>query len=149
MFKEFKAFMMKGNVLDLAVAVVIGAAFGGVVSSFVTDVIMPPIGLLLGGVDFSELYLLLKQGTVAAPYASLSLAQEAGAVTLNYGVFFNAVIQFLIIGTAIFLMVRTANRLNPPVPTPAPAPMKECPHCLSSVPAKATRCAQCTSDLAS
>ncbi len=149
MFKEFKAFMMKGNVLDLAVAVVIGAAFGGVVSSFVSDVIMPPIGLLLGGVDFSELYLLLKEGSVAAPYVSLAMAKEAGAVTLNYGAFLNTVIQFLIVGSAIFLMVRTANRLTPPAEAPAPAPMKDCPRCLSSVPAKATRCAHCTSDFSS
>ena len=147
MFKEFKTFVMRGNVLDLAVAVVIGAAFGVIVTSLVNDVVMPPVGLALGDVDFSQLYVLLKEGTPAAPYATLAAAQEAGAVTMNYGAFLNTLIQFLIIALAIFMVVRTANRLNPPSPVPAPAPTKDCTFCHSSIPEKATRCPNCTSQL--
>ena len=148
MLKEFKAFLMRGNVLDLAVAVVIGAAFGGIVTSLVNDLLMPPIGLALGNVDFSELYVLLQEGTTPGPYATLAAAGEAGAVTLNYGAFINTVIQFLIVGAAIFAVIRTANRLNPPAPAPAPVAMKDCRYCCTSVPERATRCPACTADLA-
>lgn len=148
MFQEFKKFIMRGNVLDLAVGIVIGGAFGGIVSSFVNDVLMPPIGLALGSVDFKELYVVMKEGTAAAgPYASLTAAQEAGAVTLNYGLFVNTIINFLIIGFAIFMVIRAANRLSPPAPAPVPAATRECSFCLSTIPAKAIRCPHCTSEL--
>jgi large conductance mechanosensitive channel len=146
MFKEFKEFIMRGNVLDLAVGFIIGGAFGTIVKSLVDDVIMPPIGLALGNVDFSNLFLLLKDGPkTPAPYASLADARAAGAVTLNYGVFINSVIAFLIVALAVFLIVRIANRLKPPA---APAPTtRECPYCRMSIPAGGTRCPECTSDL--
>lgn len=148
MLKEFREFIMRGNVLDLAVGVIIGAAFGGIVTSLVNDVIMPPIGLALGQVDFKDLYLLLNEGSPAGPYASLAAAQAAGAVTLNYGAFINTVINFLIIGFAIFLVIRAANRLyQKPAPPPA-APGRECPFCFSAIASKATRCPHCTSQLA-
>lgn len=144
MFKEFKAFIMRGNVLDLAIAVIIGAAFGKIVTSLVNDIIMPPIGLLLGQVDFSNLFINLS----ATPYAKLADAQAAGAPTINYGVFINTVLDFLIVAFVIFLVVRAANKLEHPKPAPAPAPTtKECPYCLSAIPIKATRCAHCTSEL--
>ena len=147
MLKEFREFIMRGNVLDLAVGVIIGAAFGGVVTSLVNDVIMPPIGLGLGQVDFKDLFVLLKEGTTLGPYATVAAAKAAGAVTLNWGAFVNTVINFLIVGFAIFMVVRVANRLNrKPAPAPAAATM-ECPYCLSSVPLKATRCPHCTSEL--
>ena len=147
MVKEFREFILRGNVLDLAVGVIIGAAFGGVVTSLVNDVIMPPIGIALGQVDFKDLFVLLKQGTTPGPYASVAAAKAAGAVTLNWGAFVNTLINFIIVGFAIFLIVRTANKLHKkPEPAPA-APTKECPYCLSSVPLKATRCPQCTSEL--
>jgi len=144
MFSEFKAFIMRGNVLDLAVAVIIGGAFGKIVTSFVNDVILPPVGLLLGNVDFSNLFVSLS-GT---EYASLAEAQKAGAATLNYGLFLNAVVNFLIIALVIFLVVRAANRVQALQAQPAAAPTtRDCPHCLSTVPLKATRCAHCTSTL--
>jgi large conductance mechanosensitive channel len=144
MFKEFKAFIMRGNVLDLAVAVIIGGAFGKIVSSLVSDVIMPPIGLLLGSVDFGSLFINLS-GT---SYASLAEAQAAGAPTINYGLFINAVIDFLIVAIVIFLVIRAANRLQQLQAQPAAAPTtKECPYCLSVIPLKATRCPHCTSEL--
>ena len=147
MLKEFKAFAMRGNVLDLAVGIIIGGAFGTIVKSLVDDVIMPPIGLALGNVDFSELFLLLKDGPKAAPpYATLAEAQQAGAVTVNYGLFINSVITFLIVAFAVFLLVRGANRLQPPEPAAAPA-TKDCPYCRMAIPAGATRCPQCTSEL--
>ena len=147
MLKEFKEFILRGNVLDLAVGVIIGAAFGGIVTSLVNDVVMPPIGIALGQVDFRDLFVLLKEGTTPGPYASVAAAKAAGAVTLNYGAFINTVINFLIVGFVIFLVVRTANKLHKKAePAPAPA-TKECPFCLSSVPLKATRCPQCTSEL--
>lgn len=147
MFKEFREFIMRGNVLDLAVGVIIGAAFGGVVTSLVNDVIMPPIGLALGQVDFKDLYILLKEGSTAAPYASLAVAKEAGAVTLNYGAFINTLINFLIVGFSIFMVIRAANRMMTR-PAPAPAPTtRDCPFCLSAVALKATRCPHCTSEL--
>ncbi|RPH48447.1 MAG: large conductance mechanosensitive channel protein MscL [Desulfobacteraceae bacterium] len=143
MFKEFKAFIMRGNVLDLAIAVIIGGAFGKIVTSFVNDMIMPPIGLLLGKVDFSNLFLNLS-GT---PYASVAEAKKAGVPTINYGIFLNTLIDFLIVALVIFFVVRFANKLQPTKPEPAPAATKECPHCLSVIPLKATRCPHCTSEL--
>ncbi|HET7469020.1 MAG TPA: large conductance mechanosensitive channel protein MscL [Gemmatimonadales bacterium] len=146
MFKEFKEFIMRGNVLDLAVAFIMGAAFGTVVKSLVDDVIMPPIGLALGDVDFSNLFVLLKGGAKAAPpYATLAEAKAAGAVTLNYGLFVNTVISFLIVALAVFLLVRIANRLMPK--PAAPATTKDCPYCRMPIPLGAVRCPACTSDL--
>jgi large conductance mechanosensitive channel len=148
MLKEFKEFILRGNVVDMAVGIVIGAAFGTIVTSLVNDVIMPPIGLLLGGVDFSNLFVLLKAGSPAPPYASLADAQAAGAVTINYGLFINAVISFLIVAFVIFLLIRSINRMRREEEAPPPEPTtKECPYCLSTIPIKATRCAYCTSEL--
>lgn len=146
MWEDFKAFIMRGNVLDLAVAVVIGAAFGVVVKSLVDDVIMPPIGLALGHVDFANLYVLLKDGIKSAPpYASLADAKAAGAVTLNYGMFVNNVITFLIVAAAIFIVVRSANKVHKkPVAAPTTRP---CPYCTMDIPLAATRCPHCTSEL--
>ncbi|HSH73217.1 MAG TPA: large conductance mechanosensitive channel protein MscL [Methylophilaceae bacterium] len=122
MLKEFKTFAMRGNVVDMAVGIIIGAAFGGIVKSLVDDVIMPPIGLLLGNVDFSNLFFVLKEGTVAAPYASVAVAKAAGAVTLNYGLFVNAIVSFIIVAFAVFLLIRTLNRLQAEeAPAAAPA----------------------------
>jgi len=143
MLDEFKKFVMRGNVLDLAVAVIIGAAFGAIVVSFVNDILMPPIGLLLGGVDFSNLLISLD----GQSYPSLAAAQEAGAPTINYGVFINTVINFLIIAFAIFLIVRLANRMQKEE-APGEPTTKECPHCISTIPIRATRCPNCTSQLA-
>lgn len=150
MFKEFREFAMRGNVVDMAVGIIIGAAFGAIVKSLVDDVIMPPIGLLLGNVDFANLYVVLKEGAEAtAPYASLADAKTAGAVTLNYGVFINAVVSFTIVAFAVFMLVRTMNRLRAKEETaPAEPTTKECPHCCSAIPLKATRCPYCTSELA-
>jgi large conductance mechanosensitive channel len=142
MLKEFKEFAMKGNVLDMAVGIVIGAAFGGIVTSFVNDVLMPPVGRLLGHADFSNLFLSLN----GQHYDTIAAAKAAGAATLNYGLFINAVVNFLIVAFAIFLLVRAVNRMRKPAPAAA-ATTRECPRCLSSVPLKATRCAFCTSDL--
>ena len=144
MLNDFKAFVMKGNVLDLAVAVVIGGAFGAIVTSLVNDVVMPPIGLLLGNVDFSNLFL----GLTNQVYPTLAAAQEAGAPVIAYGQFANTVINFLIVAAAIFLVVRAAAKMKkPPAPAPAPA-TKDCPYCCSAVPVSATRCAHCTAQLA-
>jgi large conductance mechanosensitive channel len=148
MLKEFKEFAVKGNAVDMAVGIIIGAAFSTIVKSLVADIIMPPIGLLLGGVDFSNLFVVLKHGAEAAgPYETLIAAQEAGAVTLNIGVFINTLISFLIVAFAVFFVVRSINRLKKEEPAPAPAEptTKECPQCLSTIPIKATRCAFCTS----
>ena len=149
MLKEFKEFAMRGSVVDMAVGIVIGAAFGAIVKSFVDDVLMPPIGLLLGNVDFSNLFLTLKDGAKAAgPYASLAAAKAAGAVTLNLGLFINTVISFLIIAFAVFLVIKGLNRMKKEeVAPPAEPTTKECPFCLSTVPLKATRCPHCTSEL--
>jgi large conductance mechanosensitive channel len=148
MLKDFKEFAMRGNVVDMAVGIIIGGAFGTIVKSLVNDVIMPPIGLLLGGVDFSDLFITLKDGTVAGPYATLAAAQEAGAVTISYGVFFNAVISFLIVAFAVFLLIRSINKLKAEEEEPAAEPTtKECGYCFSEVPIKATRCPNCTSEL--
>lgn len=152
MIKEFKEFIVRGNVVDLAVGVVIGAAFGKIVESLVKDVIMPPIGLILGNVDFSNLFVTLKSGVkLPGPYESLKAAQDAGAVTVNLGVFANAVISFLIIAFAIFVVVKAINKLKreaTPAAAPAAPTTKECPFCLSVIPDKARRCPHCTSELA-
>ncbi len=151
MFKGFRDFIMRGNVLDLAVAVIIGAAFGAIVSSFVTDILMPPIGVLLGNVDFTNLFIVIRNGKLAPPpYDTLSAAQAAGAATWNYGIFINTIISFLIIALAVFLVVRMFNRVlnarKKQEATAAPA-TKDCPFCATSIPVKATRCPNCTSEL--
>ena len=148
MLKEFKEFAMRGNVVDMAVGIIIGAAFGTIVKSLVSDIIMPPIGLALGNVDFSNLFVVLKEGTTAGPYASLVEAQGAGAVTVNYGAFLNTIISFLIVAFAVFMLIRSINRLKRTEAAPAAPSTKECPRCLSKIPIKATRCAYCTSELA-
>ena len=148
MFKEFKEFAMRGNVVDMAVGIVIGAAFGTIVKSFVADVLMPPIGMLMGGVDFSNLFAVLKAGAPAGPYAALADAQAAGAVTINYGVFINAIISFLIVAFVMFLLIRAINQLQKEEEAPPAEPTtKECAYCLSTIPIKATRCPHCTSEL--
>ena len=143
MLKDFKQFAMRGNVMDLAVGVIIGAAFGKIVSSFVNDVLMPPIGLLVGKVDFSNLFIDLS----GQHHASVAEAKAAGAATLNYGLFVNNVIDFLIVAFVVFMMVRQVNRFNAPAPAPAPPPTKDCPFCATAIPVKASRCPQCTSQL--
>ena len=145
MLKEFKEFAMRGNVVDMAVGIIIGAAFGAIVQSLVADVIMPPIGLILGNVDFSNLFVVLKEGAVAAPYASLAEAQKAGAVTINYGKFLNAVVSFVIVAFAVFMLIRAINQLKRK--EEAAPTTKECPQCFSSISIKAKRCPNCTSQL--
>ncbi len=145
MLKEFKAFIARGNVVDLAVGVIIGAAFGKITSSLVGDVIMPPIGLVLGKVDFSSLFIDLS----GKAYPTLAAAKAAGAPTINYGVFVNSVIDFLIVAFVVFLLVQSVQKLVPkPVPPPPPAPTKDCPRCCQAIAVKATRCPHCTSELA-
>jgi len=143
MLSEFKAFLMRGNVVDLAVAVVIGAAFGAIVTSFVNDLLMPPIGLALGRVNFADLFVTLS----GQSYPTLAAAKAAGAPTINYGVFINTVINFVIIAFAVFLLVKQVNRLTTKPAAPAPATTKECSFCASMIPIKAKRCPQCTSEL--
>ena len=143
MLKEFKEFAMRGNVVDMAVGIIIGAAFGKIVSSMVQDIIMPPIGMLMGNVDFSDLFINLSSGT----FNSLAEAKAAGAATINYGVFINTLLDFVIVAFAIFLLIRTINRMKRKE-EPAPATTKECPECLSTIPLKAKRCPQCTSAVA-
>jgi large conductance mechanosensitive channel len=153
MLKEFKEFAMRGNVVDMAVGIIIGAAFGTIVKSLVADIIMPPIGLLLGNVDFSNLFIVnlfivLKEGATAGPFAALADAQKAGAVTINYGLFINTVISFIIVAFAIFLLIRALNKLKrEEEATPEEPTTKDCPHCLSAIPIGATRCAFCTSEV--
>jgi large conductance mechanosensitive channel len=142
MFKEFKEFAMKGNVLDMAVGIIMGVAFGKIITSFVNDVIMPPIGMLLGNVDFSALFINL----TGQSHKTIAEAKAAGAATINYGVFLNTILDFLIVAVVMFLMVRQINRLKK-APVAAPATTKECPYCLSTIPLKATRCPNCTSEL--
>jgi large conductance mechanosensitive channel len=147
-FKEFKEFAMRGNVVDMAVGIVIGAAFGTIVRSFVDDVLMPPIGLLLGGVDFSNLFAVFKQGTPAGPYELLADAQAAGAVTLNYGLFLNTVISFLIVAFAVFMLIKSINAMRREEKAPPPEPTtKKCPYCTTEIAIEATRCPACTSQL--
>ena len=145
MLKEFKEFAMRGNVIDMAVGIIIGAAFGTIIGTMVSDVLMPPIGLLLGNVDFSNLFVVLKDGKIAGPYATVAAAKGAGAVTLNYGLFLNTVVNFLIVAFAIFFLIRGMNALKKK--EAAQPTTKECPHCLSTIPIKATRCGHCTSEL--
>jgi large conductance mechanosensitive channel len=149
--KDFKAFIMRGSVVDLAIGIVIGVAFGAIISSLVKDIIMPPVGLALGKVDFTNLFVVLHQGSVAGPYPSLAEAQAAGAVSINYGVFINTIVSFIIIAVVVFfLVVRpiTQMRARQQAAEAAPAPnTKECPYCYSTIPIKATRCPNCTSEL--
>jgi large conductance mechanosensitive channel len=144
MLKEFKEFAMRGNMLDLAVGIVLGAAFGAIIASLVSDILMPPIGLLLGGMDFKDLFIALN----GQSYASLSAAKEAGAPVLAYGLFLNTIINFLIVAFAIFLLIKQVNRLKKPAPAPIAPETKECPYCLSVIALKATRCPHCTSEVA-
>ena len=153
MLKEFRQFIMRGNVVDMAVGIIIGIAFGAIITSLVSDVIMPPIGLLLGNVDFSSLFVVLKQGSPVGPYASLADAKAAGAVTINYGVFIMTIISFIIIAFAVFMIIRYVNKLRREMEAPkveaAPAEpvTKECPYCFSAINIKARRCPNCTSQL--
>jgi len=149
--QEFREFAVRGSVVDMAVGIVVGGAFGTIVKSLVSDVIMPPIGLLIGGVKFSSLYWVLKQGSPHGPYNTIAEAQKAGAVTINYGAFIDNVVSFLVIAWAVFLLVRVINRVRREFEAPpgAAAPTsKDCPYCFSSIPIKATRCPNCTSTLA-
>lgn len=144
MWKEFKEFAMRGNVLDMAVGIIIGASFGKIVSSFVEDVLMPPIGLLSGNIDFKQLFVSLS----GASFATLEEAKKAGAPTINYGLFINTVLDFILVALAVFLLVRIVNRWkSAPEPAPAPPPTRECPFCLSAIPPKAVRCSHCTSEV--
>jgi large conductance mechanosensitive channel len=149
MLKEFREFAMRGNVVDMAVGIIIGGAFGTIVQSLVKDVLMPPIGLLLGGVDFSNIFLVLKEGKSPAPYLGLADAQAAGAVTLNFGLFFNAVISFIIVAFAVFMLIKAINTLRRQQEAPPAAPTtKDCDFCRMPIPIPATRCPHCTSQLA-
>jgi large conductance mechanosensitive channel len=150
MLKEFKEFAVRGNVIDMAVGVIVGGAFGTIVKSLVDDVIMPPIGLVVGGIDFSNLFATLKPGNPPGPYMALADAKKAGAVTINYGLFVNGVISFLIVAFAVFLLVRSVNALRRRLEagTPVAPATKDCPFCTTAIPIKATRCPHCTSQLA-
>ncbi len=149
MFKEFKEFAMRGNVIDMAIGIIIGGAFGPIVGSMVSDILMPPIGLAMGNVDFANLFILIKEGSkAAAPYASLVDAKAAGAVTINYGVFINSIISFVIVAFCVFLLVRTMNRLKREEEAPPAEPTtRDCPFCYSSIAIMATRCPHCTSEV--
>ena len=150
MYKEFKEFALRGNMMDMAVGIIIGAAFSTIVNSLVNDILMPPFGWLLGGVDFENFYLTIKTGLPAGPYPTLTDAQSAGAVTVNYGLFINTMISFLIVALAMFFIIRAINRLRErsreEKPEPAPT-AKDCPFCFTSIPMQATRCPHCTSQL--
>jgi len=150
MWKEFKEFAMRGNVIDMAVGIIIGAAFGTIAKSLVDDIIMPPIGLLLGSVDFTNLFITIKQGTeTTSPYPTVEAAKTAGAVTINYGKFINNIVSFLIVALAVFLVIKGINSLKrkEEVVQPEEPATKECPYCFSKISYKATRCPQCTSEL--
>ena len=150
MRQDFKAFIMRGNVIDMAVGIIIGIAFGAVISSLVNDIIMPPVGLALGDVDFANLFAVLKEGLTPGPYASLADAQAAGAVTINYGIFVNTVVYLVIIAAVVFfLIVRPVARMQArkKAEEPAAPATKECPYCITTIPVKATRCPNCTSEL--
>lgn len=150
MIKEFKEFAVKGNVVDMAVGIIIGGAFGTIVKSLVADVIMPPIGMLLGNVDFSQLFLVLNSGSAPGPYATLADAQAAGAVTINYGVFFNSVISFVIVAFAVFMLIRSINKLKREEAAPVEvSTTRDCPYCFSVISLKATRCPHCTAEIKS
>ncbi len=147
--KEFREFAVKGNVVDMAVGIIIGGAFGTVVKSFVDDVMMPPLGMLIGDIDFQDIMLVLREGSTPGPYATLAAAKEAGAVTLNLGMFINAAVSFAIVAFAVFLLVKGINRLKrEQAPPPAAPTTKECPFCASAIPLKAKRCPHCTSEVA-
>ena len=148
MLKEFKEFAMRGNVMDMAIGIIIGAAFGPIVGSLVSDVIMPPIGMLMGNVDFSNLFVVLQEGAQAGPYASVAGAKAAGAVTINYGLFINTIINFVIVAFAVFMLVKGMNKMKREQPAPAAGPTtREYPFCLSTIPLKATKCAHCSSEV--
>ena len=148
MFKEFKEFAMRGNVVDMAVGIIIGGAFGTIVKSLVSDVIMPPIGLALGGVDFSNLFVVVKEGATAGPYAALADAQAAAAVTINYGIFMDNVVSFVIVAFAVFLLIKGINSMKrEEEAAPAEPTDKDCKFCCTSIPIKATRCPNCTAEL--
>lgn len=148
MFKEFKEFALRGNVIDMAVGIIIGASFGTIVNSLVNDIIMPPIGILLSNVDFSNLFIVLKEGKIPGPYETLASANSAGAVTLNYGKFINTIISFLIVAFSVFILIKNINMLRRKQEAQPPAPAtKECPYCFSSIPDKAIRCPHCTSEI--
>ena len=147
MISDFKKFIMRGNVVDLAVGVIIGAAFGAIAKSLVDDLLMPPLGLVLGRVDFTNLFLTLKDGAVAGPYATLDAAKAAGAVTVRYGLFLNTLVVFLLTSFVIFLIVKAVNKLHAPPPQVAGPPMRDCPRCFTSILVKATRCPSCTVDV--
>ena len=146
MLKELKNFALRGNVIDVAIGIIIGIAFGAIVSSMVNDILMPPIGLLLGNADFSNLFAVLREGTAAGPYLSLDAAKEAGAVTLNYGIFINTIISFIVIAAVLFFVIKAINRLKKKEEPKAPV-TKECPFCYTAINIKATRCPNCTSEL--
>ena len=150
MFKEFKEFALKGNVMDMAVGIILGVAFGAIVKSLVDDLLMPPLGLLLGSADFTNLFLIIKEGATPGPFATLADAHKAGAVTINYGLFVNAIVNFVIVAFALFLAIRNINKIRRMAEKPqaeAVPTTKDCPYCLSSIPIKATRCPNCTSEL--
>lgn len=148
MFKEFREFAVKGNVVDMAVGIIIGGAFGTIVKSLVADVLMPPIGLLMGGVDFTNLFVVLKAGEGGGSFLSLAEAKEAGAVTVNYGLFINSIISFLIVAFAVFLVIKQINRLKREEEAPPAEPTtRDCPHCFTEIPIKASRCPNCTSQV--
>ncbi len=146
MGKEFKEFIMRGSVVDMAIGIIIGAAFVTIVKSLVDDIIMPPIGLLLGNIDFTNFFAVLKNGKVPGPYETLALAKAAGAVTINYGIFVNTIISFLVVAFCVFILVRYVNKMKRE-PAPAEPDTKECPYCLSTIPVKATKCAHCTAEM--
>lgn len=147
MLKEFKEFAVKGNAVDMAVGIIIGAAFGAIVQSIVADIIMPPLGLIIGKVDFANLFILLHNGAPQGPYSSLANAQAAGAVTINYGNFINIVIRFVIVAFVVFMLVKSINKLKRQEKAEVKADSKECPFCFSKIPIKATRCPNCTSEI--
>ncbi len=147
MMKEFKDFAMRGNVVDMAVGIIVGAAFGTIVKSLVSDIIMPPIGMALGNVDFANIFSVIKEGATAGPYESLAAAHEAGAVTVNWGVFINTIISFIIVAFCVFLIIRAINNMKREEEAPAEPTTKDCGFCFSTIPIKATRCPNCTSEL--
>jgi large conductance mechanosensitive channel len=148
MWQEFKKFAIRGNVLDMAVGIIIGAAFGTIVSSVVNDIIMPPIGLILGNIDFKNLFIVIKSGNQPGPYSTVDMAQQLGAVTINYGRFINNIVTFLIVAFAVFLLVKLVNKFRgAEAVLPAPPPTKECPFCTTKIPVNAIKCPSCTADL--
>ncbi|MGB5850193.1 MAG: large conductance mechanosensitive channel protein MscL [Ignavibacteriaceae bacterium] len=148
MLKEFKEFAMRGNVVDMAVGIIIGAAFGTIVKSLVADVLMPPIGILLGNVDFSNLFFIIKEGTTSGPFSTLAEVKDSGAVVIAWGAFLNTIISFLIVAFAVFIVIRNLNKLKKKEEAPSPEPTtKDCGYCYSTIPIKATKCPSCTSAL--